>query len=65
MIEVTVTIKRNGEAKTYQLKEATASKKGTFVIFQPSGTNPDLPDFAKLYVAAEVKKSTVKASKKS
>jgi len=54
-LEVTINIKRNGEAKgkTYQLKDIGKSKKGTYKIFSPAGDNADLPVFSKTYIKAK------------
>jgi len=55
MIEVTITVKRGKEAqgKTYQLKEAGKSKKGTYKTFSATGDNVDLPAWGKVYIKAE------------
>lgn len=55
MLEVTVTINRGakeGQAKTYQLKEAGESKKGTYKVFAPTSETADMPAFSKVYVKA-------------
>ena len=56
-IEVTVSVKRNGGTpKTYQLTENGESRKGTYKVFSPAKDCPDLPEFAKVYVNATLKK---------
>ena len=50
-MEITITVKRGDESKTYQLTEIGESKKGTFKLFAAK-ENADLPDFAKVYVKA-------------
>ena len=56
MINVTVTIERNGKDAVSCVLEGTGeSKKGTFTIFAPKAETRDLPAFAKLYV--KVKRS--------
>ena len=54
-MEVTITIKRNGDTKgnSYLLTEAGKSKKGTYKTFQAAGDNADLPSFAKVYIKAK------------
>lgn len=66
MIEVTIAIKRDGEAqpKVYQLKELGESKKGTFKTFAPAGENADLPEFSKVYVKVARDKEKSPKSKK-
>ena len=53
MIEVTITVVRNGASKTYQLQEAGASRKGTYLTFAPVVETPDLPGFGKVYIKAD------------
>lgn len=54
-LEVTITVKRGDEAegKIYQLKEASESRKGTFIYFQAVEDNTDLPDWGKYPIKAE------------
>ena len=51
-VEVTITVTRKGVAKTYQLTEVGASKKGTYLVFGSPG-NADLPPFFKGYINLE------------
>ena len=51
-IEVTITVKRNGAAKTWALAQAGESKGGNYLLFQ-SKDNADIPDFGKLYLKAK------------
>ena len=68
MITVEVKIMRGtkeGDSKTYLLKESGDSKKGTFKTFSPVAENPDLPSFGKLYIKANRDKPKVDKAKKS